>query len=378
MAGLDRAEPARETRGARIAERGVAKHLMRERRPRLRLAHRREQAEHLHRLEHALHVGAAAIVAAEPEPHAGLAQIADRRDAALELHVGEMIEHDAGVGGGHAVHLGPRDPDAVHDVEPRAEQAVVLQIGDQRAVVIGELLARDQHLARASRRRGCRPADRASRQARRSPAASRACSAAARTAPAPSAACRRPGAAGTGARDSRAGRGSAGRCVPSISCTSAGRSSLWRTMAIGGTSQTMGENTTRSPALAIGVDHHVGAGVVERDQAQHVLHAGDAAADRFQRADERARPHLLLAAVGAQRQRVEQPHLQRQLLEQPAAERVVRMVVRVDQAGDDELAARVDDLGAVGGEPWRRRATMSPSSIRMSAIFGLWTSPSWS
>ena len=138
--------------------------------------------------------------------------------------------------------------------------------------------------------------------------------------------------------------------VPSISCTSGGRSSLWRTMAIGGTSQTIGENTTRNADLAVGVDHDVGVGIVERDQPQHVLHAGDAAADRFQRADQRARPHLLLAAVGAHRQRVEQPHFQRQLLEQAAAERVVGMVVRVDQAGDDELAARIDHLCVVGRE----------------------------
>ena len=36
--------------------------------------------------------------------------------------------------------------------------------------------------------------------------------------------------------------------VPSISWMSVGRLSLWRTIAIGGTSQTIGENTTRIPA----------------------------------------------------------------------------------------------------------------------------------
>ena len=132
------------------------------------------------------------------------------------------------------------------------------------------------------------------------------------------------------------------------------------------------------PDLAVGVDHDVGVGVVERDQPQHVLHAGDAAADRLQRADQRARPHLLPAAVGAQRQRVEQPHFQRQLLEQAAAERVVGMVVRVDEAGDDELAARVDHLRVAGVELALRPRRCRLHRSRMSATFGLWTSPSWS
>src|SRR6185437_7189864 len=40
-----------------------------------------------------------------------------------------------------------RDPDAVHDVEPRAEQPGAVEIGDERAAVAGEFLARDHRLS---------------------------------------------------------------------------------------------------------------------------------------------------------------------------------------------------------------------------------------
>ena len=107
--------------------------------------------------------------------------------------------------------------------------------------------------------------------------------------------------------------------VPSISCTSAGRLVL---VAHHGDRRHVPDHRREhhaQPDLAIGVDHDVGVRLVERDEAQHVLHGGDAAAQRLQRADQRARAHLLLAAVGAHRQRVEQPDLERQLLEQSAA-----------------------------------------------------------
>src|SRR4030088_2098307 len=90
---------------------------MRQRRPRLRIADRSEQAERLHGLENALNVATAAIVTAQPDPHAGLPQIKHRRNATLQFQVAQVIENDAGVGGRHAIHLGPRDPDTVHDVE---------------------------------------------------------------------------------------------------------------------------------------------------------------------------------------------------------------------------------------------------------------------
>ena len=96
--------------------------------------------------------------------------------------------------------------------------------------------------------------------------------------------------------------------------------------------------------VAICLDHHVGLFVGERNQPQHVLHGGDAAAQAFQRAYQSARAHLLVAAVCSHRQRVEQPEFQRQLFEQSAAQRVVGMVMRVDQPRDHQPPRRVDDF----------------------------------
>ena len=68
--------------------------------------------------------------------------------------------------------------------------------------------------------------------------------------------------------------------------------------------------------LAIGGDDDIGLLIAERNEPQHVLHTGDAAAQAFQRADQRARPYLLVAAVRSHRQGVEQPKFQRHLLEE--------------------------------------------------------------
>ena len=225
----------------------MAQHLVRQRRARLGIAHRRGQAQHLHRLEHAFHVGAAAIIAAKPEPHAGLPHGKERRDAAFQFHVGERIEHDAGVGCGELLDLLARDPDAVHDVEPPVDQAAIGHVADQdrRACRI----ARGRSAAaRASHTRACRPADRASRQVRRKRAAFRASSVAARTAPPPSAACLPPGGARTDVPDNRSDRGSAAApCRASPARSAAGYRPV-RIIAIGGMSHTIGENTTRMPA----------------------------------------------------------------------------------------------------------------------------------
>ena len=126
VAGLDRAELARKACGARIAERRMTEHLVRERGPgsgSLTAASRQNIFIAWNTLCTSL-----PLQLSQPSPSRtpGFAQVADRRDAALEFHIGEMIEDDAGVGFRHAVHLGARDPDAVHDIEPRPEQAVVL------------------------------------------------------------------------------------------------------------------------------------------------------------------------------------------------------------------------------------------------------------
>ena len=66
VARPDGAEATGETGRSRVADRGMAQDLVREARTRLRLADRGGEAKHLHRLEHALHVATAAVVAAQP------------------------------------------------------------------------------------------------------------------------------------------------------------------------------------------------------------------------------------------------------------------------------------------------------------------------
>ena len=51
-----------------------------------------KQTIHLHRLEHVLDVRARAVVAAQRDPHAGIAHVIHRCDAALELQVAEVVE----------------------------------------------------------------------------------------------------------------------------------------------------------------------------------------------------------------------------------------------------------------------------------------------
>src|SRR5262249_38860467 len=59
--------------------------------------------------------------------------------------------------------------------------------------------------------------------------------------------------------------------------------------------------------------------------------------------------HFVLAAVGSHRQGVEQPHFQRQLLEQAAAQHIMRMIVRIDEPGHDQPSGCIDDfVRAVG------------------------------
>jgi len=99
--------------------------------------------------------------------------------------------------------------------------------------------------------------------------------------------------------------------------------------------------------------------MVEWNETEHVLHGRDPAAQRLQRADERARPHLLPAAVLPHRDGVEEPHFERQLLEQTAAQRIVGMVMRIYQTGDHQPSRGIDqvvlavrsEIGADRGNP---------------------------
>ena len=82
---------------AGIAERCVAQDLMRKRNSWLLIAHRSDQAEHFHGLEDALNVATAAVVATKPQADMRLAQIENRRNAAFQFHIAEMIEHNTGI-----------------------------------------------------------------------------------------------------------------------------------------------------------------------------------------------------------------------------------------------------------------------------------------
>jgi hypothetical protein len=81
------------------------------------------------------------------------------------------------------------------------------------------------------------------------------------------------------------------------------------------------------------------------------LDGGDTAPEALQRAHQSACAHFVLAAVGSHRQGVEQPHFQRQLLEQAAAQHIMRMIVRIDEPGHDQPSGCIDDfMRAVGGK----------------------------
>src|SRR5262249_27411897 len=105
------------------------------------------------------------------------------------------------------------------------------------------------------------------------------------------------------------------------------------------------------PGLAIRRDDDVGLFVGERRKPEHVLDGGDAAPEALQRAYQSACAHFVLAAVGSHRQGVEQPYFQRQLLEQAAAQHIVRMIVRIDEPGHDQPSGCIDDfVHGVGGK----------------------------
>ncbi len=260
-----------------------------------------------------------------------------------------MVEHDAGVGRRHLLHLAARDPDAVHDVEPRPEQARALEIADERALVLGELIARDQHLAarlvdvRIDREVVLLGKLRAAFQHFRRAALRRE----RRNRPVQRAGCGMPLELMLEIIELLADR----QRLVAHHLLHVGRQHVL--VAHHADRRDVGHHGRKDDAdagLAISRDDDVGVFIVEGIEPQHVLQRGDAAVERLDRADERARAHLLLAAVRPHRHRVEEPHLERQLFEHAAAERVVRMVVRVDEPGDDEAPGRVDHVRAVRRE----------------------------
>ena len=99
--------------------------------------------------------------------------------------------------------------------------------------------------------------------------------------------------------------------------------------------------------LLVGRQHGVDSGFVRRHDGEEVLDRGDAVAQHLGGADQRAQPDLavraraVVAGIGCRR-----PDVERHFLEQALRQHVVRVVVRVDEARDDELARGIDDLGA--------------------------------
>src|SRR5262245_27093064 len=64
--------------------------------------------------------------------------VVDWGDAALEFEVAELIKHDACIDGCHAINLLAGDPDAVDNVQLGPQQADVIHVADQRAVMVRE------------------------------------------------------------------------------------------------------------------------------------------------------------------------------------------------------------------------------------------------
>jgi hypothetical protein len=85
--------------------------------------------------------------------------------------------------------------------------------------------------------------------------------------------------------------------------------------------------------------------LVERIDGGEILHSGHPAAQAFERAQERPRADLGRAALGiAWRKCAQEPELERDGLEAALQENVMRVVVRVDEAGHQQLVSRVDGL----------------------------------
>ena len=100
------------------------------------VGNRGEQAQHFHRLKHALAVAAAAVVAAKSQSNASLHRRVHRRDAALEFQIADRVVGYTGAMLGHDRDLVSRKPNAVGDCGARRQHSNVGQIPDHGAAML--------------------------------------------------------------------------------------------------------------------------------------------------------------------------------------------------------------------------------------------------
>ena len=101
--------------------------------------------------------------------------------------------------------------------------------------------------------------------------------------------------------------------------------------------------------LRIGGEDGVERLLVLRHEGVHVLDGGGAVPQAFHRTQQRSCAKLGLASLAPiGRLRMQRPDVERHVLEPALREHVVGMVVRVDEAGDEQLAVAVDDGSAPG------------------------------
>jgi hypothetical protein len=103
--------------------------------------------------------------------------------------------------------------------------------------------------------------------------------------------------------------------------------------------------------LLISLHDRIEMPVLERIERQHVLNGGHAGAQAFQSAEQGAGAHFFHRARRIlRRQRVETPGLERHFLECAFGQHIVRVVMGVDEAGQDEMPARVELVDRCAGD----------------------------
>ena len=101
--------------------------------------------------------------------------------------------------------------------------------------------------------------------------------------------------------------------------------------------------------VVVGLRDGVDLARIERMHRRHVLQRGDAGFQRLERADQHARAHLLARAWRiVRRHRVQEPRLERHRREAALEQRVVRVVMRADEARDREHVPRFHHPDARG------------------------------